>query len=183
MWRARSSHRGISLRADDSRNTNRKRFRWLSPSNQPRKSRDAALFQQQASHKPVETVSGMANSRDGCEQRRRNIRIGPNIGVRTSGQFEQIVALGARQGQRPRQPIQRFRRRLYRTSLFDPRAPGRADAGFRGQFFTPQPRGAPPAARFHRPRALAVSTDEFAQKPSLICSEHRTIYNRITFAL
>jgi hypothetical protein len=42
---------GISLRADDSRNTNRKRFRWLSPSNQTRKSRDAALFQQQASHK------------------------------------------------------------------------------------------------------------------------------------
>ena len=46
----------------------------------------------------VETVSGVANSRDGCEQRRRNIRIGPNIGVRTPGQFEQIVALGARQG-------------------------------------------------------------------------------------
>ena len=132
---------------------------------------------------PVETVSRMANRADSCQQGRRNIRIGPNIWIRTSGQLEQIVALGARQRQRPRQSIQRFGRRLNRTSLFDPRAPSRADAGFCGEFLTPQTRGATPAARFHGLRALAVSADELTQKPSLICTEHRTIYNRIMFCI
>jgi hypothetical protein len=111
---------------------------------------------------PVETVSGMANSGDGCKQGCRNIRIGPNIWMRTSGQFEQIVALGARQRQGARQSAQRFRRRLYRTSLFDPCAPGRADSGLCGEFFTPQAWGSPTAARFRRLRAFAVSADEFA---------------------
>ena len=45
----------------------------------------------------VETVSGMANGGDGCKQGRRNIQIGPNIRIQTSGQFEQIIALGTRQ--------------------------------------------------------------------------------------
>src|ERR1700734_1055097 len=98
MWRGGSSPPWVSLRADDSRNTNRKRFRWLSPSNQPRKKPGGRFVPATGVPQAVETVSGVANSRDGCEQRRRNIRIGPNIGVRTPGQFEQIVALGARQG-------------------------------------------------------------------------------------
>src|SRR5262249_50846130 len=44
---------------------------------------------------PVETVSGMTNGGDGRKQGRRNIRIGSNIRIRTSSEFEQIVALGA----------------------------------------------------------------------------------------
>ena len=71
----------------------------------------------------------------------RSFRIEP------ARKLEQIVVLGARQGERLRDAAERLGGSLHRAPLLDPRAPGHADAGERGEFLAPETRGSPPSGR------------------------------------
>ena len=79
--------------------------------------------------------------------------------------------------------LERLRGSLHGAPLFDPGAPGHADAGQRREFLAPKTRGSPPARRRRRPHALAVSAHELAQEPPLIRFKHGSLCNRIRFNL
>ena len=133
----------------------------------------------------VEPIGRAVHRFDSGDQGGRRVRGGPAwpFGIETARELEQIVALGARQGERLRDAAQGLRRGLHRAALFDPRAPGHADAGKRRKFFAAKTRGSTPCGRRDWPHALAMGAHEFAEEPPLIRFEHGSCCNRIKFNL
>ena len=133
----------------------------------------------------VEPIGRAVNCVDRGDQGGRRVSGGPAwpFGIETPRKLEQIVALRARQGERLRDAGQSVGGGLHRAALFDPRAPGHADAGTCSKFLAPEPRRSPPSGRRLRRHTLAMSAYEFAQEPPLIRVEHGSSCNRIKFNL
>jgi len=133
----------------------------------------------------VEPIGRAVNRFDGSDQGGRRVRGRPArpFGIETPGELEQIVAFRTRQGQRLRDAAERLGRGLHRAALFDPRAPGHADAGERGKFLPAKTRRSPPSGRARWLHPLAMSAHELAQEPPLIRFKHGSLCNRIRFNL
>jgi hypothetical protein len=133
----------------------------------------------------VEPIGRAVDCFDSGDQGGRRVRGGPArpFGIETPGKLEQIIALGARQGERLRDAAQGVGGGLHRAALFDPRAPGHANAGKRSKFFAAKTRGSTPCGRRDWPHALAMGAHEFAEEPPLIRFEHGSCCNRIKFNL
>jgi len=131
---------------------------------------------------PVQPIGRMLDGPHRIHQRGRRIAHvrRRTIRIALAGQVKEIGTLRARQHHRAGQARQRLRRGFHIAPLFDPSAPGGADAGACRQFFTPQARrAAANCAPFGR-QFFAVGPHEIAQQPPLIRSRHGTLYTRIT---
>jgi hypothetical protein len=133
----------------------------------------------------IEAIGRVLDRFDSGEQGGRRVggRPARSFRIESPCKLEQIVVLGARQGERLRDAAERLGGSLHRTPLLDPRAPGHADAGQRGEFLTPETGGSPPARRRPWAHALAMSANELAQETPLIRFEHGSACNRIRFTL
>ena len=85
------------------------------------------------------------------------------IGIAGIRQFEQIGAFRPRQHQGAGETGQGLGRGFDIAALFDPGAPGDADAGPRRQFFPPQTGRAPSPRRPFRAQPLAMGAHKGAQ--------------------
>ena len=133
----------------------------------------------------VEAIGRDFDSSDGGDERWRRVRGGSarSLGIEATRELEEIVAFGARQRQGLRDAAERLGGGLHRTPLFDPSAPGHADAGERRELLAPETRGSSPAGRRCRPHTLAVRAHELAEEAPLIFFEHGSHCNRIRFNL
>jgi hypothetical protein len=129
----------------------------------------------------IESIGRVFDRFDGGDQGGGRVRGRPVRSFRIDAprKLEQIVVLGARQRERLRNAAEGLGGSLHRAPLLDPRAPGHADAGQRGEFLTPETRSSPPASRRRWPRALTVSANELAQESPLIRFKHGSTCNRI----
>jgi len=133
----------------------------------------------------VEAIGRVFDRFDGGDQRGGRVggRPARSFRIEPSRKLEQIVVFSARQRERSRNAAESLGGGLHRPPLLDPRAPGHADPGERGEFLAPKTGGAPPAGRRPWPYTLTVSANEFAEESPLIRFKHSSHCNRIRFKL
>jgi SAM-dependent methyltransferase len=135
--------------------------------------------------KAIEAIGPIFDRSDGGDQGRGRVRGRPAGAFRIDAprKLEQIVVLGARQRERLRDAAESLGGGLHRAPLLDPRTPGHADAGQRGEFLAPEAGGSPPARRRPWQHTLPVSAHELAKESPLIRFKHSSRCNRIRFNL
>src|ERR1700733_11105653 len=97
----------------------------------------------------IEAVGRIFDRFDGGDQGWRRVRgrSTRSLRIEPPRKLEQIVVFGARQRQRLRDAAESLGGGLHRAPLLDPRTPGHADAGQRGEFLAPEAGSSPPASR------------------------------------
>jgi hypothetical protein len=133
----------------------------------------------------VESIGRVLDRFDGGDQGGGRVRGRParSFRIEPSRKLEQIVVFSARQRERLRNAAESLGRDLHRAPLLDPRAPGHADPGQRGEFLAPKTGGSPPACRCPWLHTLTVSANEFAEESPLIRFKRSSHCNRMRFKL